>query len=85
MDFSDGELQTALDGFAFGFIAGLAEQSEHILLVGLDAGLVEGVYAERIARYAAGTLEEVDQLSQIVFAEFRHDKAQTGDAAVYVG
>ena len=31
---------------AAGFIAGLAEQGEHILLVGFDAGLVEGVHAQ---------------------------------------
>lgn len=31
---------------AAGFIAGLAEQGEHVLLVGFDAGLVEGVHAQ---------------------------------------
>ena len=43
-------------GFGF-LIAGLAEQVEHVLLIGLDAGLVEGVDALHIAGHAAGELE----------------------------
>src|SRR5699024_2255584 len=42
-------------------ISGLAQQVEHVLLVGLHAGLVEGVDPGHVARDAAGKLEEVDE------------------------
>ena len=31
------------------FVAGLAEKSEHVLLVSLNAGLVERIYCEEVA------------------------------------
>ena len=46
------------------FIAGLAQQGEHVLLIGLHAGLVKGIHVQQIAAQAAGILEEVDQLAQ---------------------
>ncbi len=45
------------------FVAGLAEKSEHVLLVSLNAGLVEGVDCEEITGDAACLLEEVDELT----------------------
>ena len=42
-------------------IAGLAQQREHILLIGLNAGLVEGVYVQQIAGQAAGIFKKVNQ------------------------
>ena len=56
--------EAGLDGLAFLFVAGLAEEGEHIALVGLHAGLVEGVDVEDVAAYAASLLEEVDELTR---------------------
>lgn len=41
----------------------LAEQAEHLPLVLLDAGLVEGVDAEEIAAHGYGVFEEVEHFS----------------------
>ena len=45
-------------------VAGLAQQSEHVLLVRLHAGLVEGVHVQQVPGQAAGVLKEVDQPAQ---------------------
>ena len=47
------------------FIARLAKQGEHILLVGLHPRLIERVHVQQIAGEAAGVLEKVDQLPQV--------------------
>ena len=54
--------------FIFGFLfrAGLAEHTEHILLVRLDAGLVEGIDAEERGGHRTGVLKEVDKLAEMV-------------------
>ena len=44
-----GLLQAGAEGGGLGFVAGLVEQGEHVFLVGLDAGLVEGIHAEQQA------------------------------------
>ena len=57
-------------------IAFFAEQSEHILLVCLDAWLIEGIYAEQIAGDAAGLLEEVNEVAEVPFiraVDLEHD------------
>ncbi len=45
---------------SLGLEAFLAEQGEHVLLVSLYAGLVEGVHLKHVAAEGAGHLEEVD-------------------------
>ena len=52
-------------------VAGLAEEAEHVFLIRLHAGLVEGVDAGDIARHAAGILEEVDKRADGFLADFR--------------
>ncbi len=42
-------------------VLGFAEEAEHVLFVGFDAGLVEGVDAEEGGGDCAGELEEVDE------------------------
>ena len=78
-----------LDSFAdsgcFGLIARLAEEGKHVLLVGFHTGLVERIHAKYEARDAAGALEEVDELAEVVGIEFGHDDAEVGHAAIDVG
>lgn len=53
-------LQALFNCLAFSFVAGLIEQRKHILLVGLDTGLVEGIYPQNVAADTARALEEVE-------------------------
>ena len=80
-----GLLQAGAEGGRLGFVAGLVEQGEHVFLVGLDAGLVEGIHAEQQAADAAGALEEVEELAEVVLVELRQGDFQVGHAAVHVG
>ena len=48
------------------FIAGLVEERKHILLVRLNAGLIERVDAQDVAADAASLLKEVNQLSEVI-------------------
>ena len=64
-----------------GSIAGLAQQMEHVLLVGLDAGLVEGVDALHVAGHAAGELKEVDERAERFRADLRQADLGDGHAA----
>ena len=61
--------------------AGLAEHLEHILLVRLDAGLVEGVDAGHVAGDGAGELEEADELRIAGLVAALHAHADVGHAA----
>ena len=54
------------------FIAGLAQQREHVLLVGFHAGLVEGIHAQQVAGQTAGLLEEVAQVAEVVGVRLRN-------------
>ena len=65
-------------------VSGLAEKREHILLVRLNAGLVEGIYAEHITRKCASDLEEVDEVTERVRASVLHFDKDIGHAAVNV-
>ena len=78
-------LEASLDGFRFGFVTGLAEEGKHILLVGFDTGLVEGIDVEQQTAHAAGPFEEVDELTEVVLVEFGHHDAQVGHTTVHVG
>ena len=53
----DFQIRTAV------FIAGFPQKSEHILLVALHAGLIEGVDPQQVAGNGAGFLEEVDHIA----------------------
>ena len=53
--------------WAYRLITGLAQQTEHILLVGFDTGLVEGIDTGDIGGNAAAELEEVDHFADIFF------------------
>ena len=64
-----------------GSIAGLAQQMEHVLLIGLDAGLVEGVDALHVAGHAAGELKEVDERAERFRADLRQADLGDGHAA----
>ena len=43
------------------------EESEHVLLISFHSGLIERIYAEHIAAYATGLLEEEDELPERIF------------------
>ena len=65
--------------------AGFPEKSEHILFIGLHAGLVEGVDTEGVTADAAGKFEEVDELAKCVFVDVFHLDFEHGYAARDVG
>ncbi len=62
-------LQPGLQGGLHILVAGLAQQGEHVLFIGLHAGLVEGIDLQQIAGQAAHILEEVDQIAHAVLAD----------------
>ena len=72
--FFDAHFPVALeflgDGFAFGLVARLAEQGEHIALVVFDSRLVERIDAEHIPADAATFLKEVEKCAEVVFVDF---------------
>ena len=53
------ESETGFDCGGFSLVAGLFEKGEHVTLVGLHAGLVEGVDIEQVARDATRFLEDL--------------------------
>ena len=67
------------------FVAGLAEEVEHVLLVGFNAGLVEGVDIKEETGDAAAFFEEVDELTEVVLVDAWHDDAEVGYAAIDMG
>ncbi len=77
--------QTSLDGFGGLLVARFLEESEHVLLVGLYAGLVEGVNTEHVAADAASLLEEVDELAEVVLVEGRDLDLDVWHAAIGMG
>ena len=66
-------------------IAGLTQQVEHILLIELDAGLVERVHAQHIGGDAARQLEEVEQLAERIGIDLVGLQHDVRHAAVDVG
>ena len=62
-------LETCANCFALLLVAGLVEQGEHISLVILYTGLVEGVNAKNVTADTAGNLEEVDELTNVILVE----------------
>ena len=64
--------QTFFDSLAVFFIARFVEQSKHVALVCFHARLVEWVYFEKQSAYSASLLEEVYQLTDVVFVKFRN-------------
>ena len=67
-----------------GFIAGLAQQLEHVLLVHLNTGLIEGVDAQHIGGNAAAQLQEVEQLAQLALVQLAHIHGDDRHAAIYM-
>ena len=61
--------QSSLDSFRFFLVAGFVEQGEHILLVRLHARLVERIDTEDVTGYTAGTLEEVNELTDVILVQ----------------
>ena len=76
--------QASLDSLSLCLIAGLAEESKHVAFVVLYTRLVEGVYTQYITAHAATLLEEVEQLTDVVFVELRHHDAEVGHATIYM-
>ena len=78
-------LESCLDSFRGLFIARLVQQSEHVLLVGFHARLVEGIHTQDVAADAASLFEEVKQTADAFLVEGRDGEAQVGHATVHVG
>jgi hypothetical protein len=78
-------VQTLADSLAFGFISGLAQQGKHVFLVGLNSGLVKGIYTEQQTAQAAGALKEIDELTQTMGVKTGHADNQIGNSSVNVG
>ena len=67
------------------FVAGLAQQGEHVGFIGLHPGLIKGVYPGEIAGQAAGILKEVDQLAGPVGGALWNGEQEVGHASGDVG
>ena len=65
--------------------AGFAQHTEHIFLVGLHAGLVEGVDAGHVAGDGAGHLKEADQSGKALLVALGHFDDDVGHTAGDVG
>lgn len=76
--------ETGFDGFGFFFVAGFCEEGEHVALVGLDTGLVEGVHTEDVAADTASLLKEVDELTEVFLFESRKCDEDVGNTAIDV-
>ena len=74
--------EASLDGLGGLFVAWLFEQGEHVLLVSLYTGLVERIDTEDVTRDTAGTLEEVDELAEVVLIELVNLNLEVGHAAI---
>ena len=57
---------------------------EHIPLIELHAGLVEGIHAQHMGRNAARQLEEIEQLAQRIGIDLVGLQDHDGDTAVHV-
>ena len=58
-------LQSLADCFGGLFVAGLFKEGEHVLLVGLNTGLVERIHAKGVGAYAACEFKEVKQGAKV--------------------
>jgi len=67
-----------------GLVAGLAQETEHILLICFYAGLIEGIDAEDVTGNGTSLLEEVYHISEILFICAGHLKDDIGNTAVAV-
>lgn len=76
--------EASFDGFGFLFVAGFGEESEHVALVSLDTGLVEGIHAENVAADSASLLEEIDELTEIFFLKSGEGDEDVGYTAIHV-
>ena len=63
------QLESCSQSIGLSLVAWLAEEGEHVLLVGLDARLVERIDAEHVAADTAGLLEEIEEGSEVVFVD----------------
>ena len=79
-----GLFQSALDGLRLSLVARFAQQCKHILLVGLYTRLIEGIDFEEQTAHAAGTLKEIDELTEVILIELRHDDADVRHSAIHV-
>ena len=66
-------------------ITGLTQKTEHILLVGLNTGLVEGIYLQNVAADGTGKFKEINHITEVLFVCLFHCKNDGGNAAVLMG
>ena len=64
--------ETLADGLGLLLVARLVQESEHILLVGLNTRLVERIDSQGVSAYAAGELEEIEEAAEIVLVDLLH-------------
>ena len=77
--------ESRLDSLRLLLVSRLVEQGEHVLLVRLDARLVERIDFQHIAADAAGFFEEVEELADVVLVDFREGNLEVGHTAIDVG
>ena len=70
--------------FLLSLVAGLAQQLEHILLVHLNTGLVEGVDAQHVCGNAAAQLQEVEHFAHLLIVQSAHVHGNYRHATVAV-
>ena len=77
-------LEPCSEGLCLLLIAWLAKKSEHVLLVSLNAWLVERIHTEDIAADTASLLEEIEEGSEVVLVDALDAERELRHAAVDV-
>ena len=60
------DLESSLKSFCHLFVTRLSKKSEHVLLISLDAWLVERIHAKHVAADSACLLEEIEEGTEVV-------------------
>ena len=66
-------------------LSGAAQKAEHVFLIKLHAGLIEGVYTQNIGRNSTGKFQKIKKFSDGTFTDFGAFHGEDGDAAVCMG
>ena len=66
-------------------VAGLAQQLEHVALIELHTGLIEGIHVQNIGGDTAAQLQEEEQFAHLPVVQLPTVHGDHGHAAVHMG
>ena len=78
-------LDSLEDFLGLSLVTGLAKKGEHVLLVGLNSGLVERIDSEQVGADAARKLEEIEQSTEVVLVYLLDSYLELRNTAVDMG